>query len=123
MPSNPALVARQPAAGTSEVAPAGKQKLSSLSLGSMSPPNPSDWPHVPWVCTLLQKSKCPISSENAMLYECAAHCTLVASEDVLYMGWKSYGMLVQAVPVGANWTMPKLLAALATMNPLSPGCV
>src|SRR5438067_1968573 len=36
---------------------------------------------------LPQYSKCPISSENATLYEWAAHSTRVSGLDVLYMGW------------------------------------
>src|SRR5262245_64354436 len=40
--------------------------------------------------------------------------------DVLYIGWKSYGMLVHDLPVGANATSPKPLAALAVIEPDSP---
>src|SRR5215471_17047575 len=55
-----------------------------------------------------------------MLYECAAHGTRVCGDEVLYIGWKSYGITVQEVPVGANLICPKLFAALATMKPLWP---
>src|SRR6516165_3178112 len=46
--------------------------------------------------------------------------TRVCSEEVEYIGWKSYGMLTQLVPVGSNWTWPKPLAALAVMDPVAP---
>src|SRR4051794_11070784 len=53
-----------------------------------------------------------------MLYECAAHGTRVASVDVEYIGWKSYGMFLHSVDgLGANFTWPKPFAALAVMNP------
>ena len=41
-------------------------------------------------------------------------------DEVEYIGWKSYGMLVQLVPVGANLTWPKPLAALAVIEPTAP---
>src|SRR6266566_5696966 len=44
--------------------------------------------------------------------------TRVCSDEVLYIGWKSYGMLLQPVPVGAYCTWPNELAALAVMEPL-----
>src|SRR6516164_3823631 len=43
--------------------------------------------------------------------------TRVCSEEVEYIGWKSYGMLTQLVPVGSYCTWPKPLAALAVMDP------
>src|SRR5215469_11527114 len=47
--------------------------------------------------------------------------TLVCGEEVEYIGWKSYGTLVQLVPgFGSNVTWPKPLAALAVMDPLCP---
>src|SRR6516165_3649896 len=46
--------------------------------------------------------------------------TRVCSEEVAYIGWKSYGRLTQLVPVGANWTWPKPLSALAVMDPVAP---
>src|SRR5215469_12161616 len=55
-----------------------------------------------------------------MLYECAVQGTRVSGEEVLYIGWKSYGVTVQDVPVGANWIWPKLFAAEAVMKPLWP---
>src|SRR5215469_5596468 len=45
---------------------------------------------------------------------------LVCSDEVEYIGWKSYGMLLQLVPVGANWTWPNPLAALAVIDPVWP---
>src|SRR5215472_12557850 len=41
----------------------------------------------------------------------------VALVDVEYIGWKLVGMFTHEVPVGANWTSPKPLAALAVMDP------
>src|SRR5947209_6634430 len=70
--------------------------------------------------TAVHQSKWPISSEKAMLYECAAHGTRVFSDEVLYIGWKSYGMFWQVVPLGANFTWPKPLAALVVIEPLWP---
>src|SRR5215472_12725475 len=52
-----------------------------------------------------------------MLYECAAHGTRVSSLEVEYIGWKFVGMFTHAVPVGAHWTSPNPLAALAVMDP------
>src|SRR6516164_8239932 len=46
--------------------------------------------------------------------------TRVCSEEVEYIGWKSYGWLTQLVPVGSYWTWPKPLAALAVMDPVWP---
>src|SRR5215467_4134405 len=46
--------------------------------------------------------------------------TRVCSEEVEYIGWKSYGWLTQLVPVGSYWTWPKPLAALAVMDPVAP---
>src|SRR5581483_11817223 len=43
--------------------------------------------------------------------------TRVCSDDVEYIGWKSYGMFTQLVPVGSYRTWPKPLAALAVMDP------
>src|SRR5260370_4292353 len=68
----------------------------------------------------LQFSKCPISSVKEILVVCAAQMVRVCSDEVEYIGWKSYGMLLQLVPVGSNWTWPNPLAALAVMDPVSP---
>src|SRR6266581_4890384 len=70
--------------------------------------------------TAVHQSKWPISSEKAMLYECAAHVTRVFSDEVLYIGWKSYGIFWHVVPVGAKSTWPKPLAALDVIEPLWP---
>src|SRR5438270_135698 len=43
----------------------------------------------PSLATASQYSKWPISSENATLYEWAAHGTRVCSLDVEYIGWKA----------------------------------
>ena len=51
---------------------------------------------------------------------CAAQMTRVCSEEVEYIGWKSYGMLTQLVPVGSYCTWPNPLAALAVMDPVAP---
>src|SRR5580704_16356091 len=102
--------------------PPGRQKKSSASDGSLFAPTPSSPPELQprELFTALQKSKCPISSENATLYVCAAHGTRVSGLEVEYIGWKLYGMAVQPEPVGSNFTCAKLLAALATMKPFWP---
>src|SRR5580692_5884003 len=46
--------------------------------------------------------------------------TRVCSEEVEYIGWKSYGIFTQLVPVGSYWTWPNPLAAHAVMDPDSP---
>src|SRR5215475_6411703 len=46
--------------------------------------------------------------------------TRVCSDEVEYIGWKSYGMLTQLVPVGSYLTWPNPLAVLAVMDPLCP---
>src|SRR5215467_562081 len=46
--------------------------------------------------------------------------TRVCSDEVEYIGWKSYGRLTQLVPVGSYWTCPNPLAALAVMDPRCP---
>src|SRR5947208_2760400 len=67
--------------------------------------------------TLLQYSKCPISSENATLYECAAHGTRVCSLDVEYIGWNPYGVWVQVEALGSKFTCANPLSALAVIEP------
>ena len=65
----------------------GKQYVSSESAGSWSlttPSIPVQFP--PGAETLVHRSKWPVSSAKAMLYECAAHGTRVFSDDVLYIG-------------------------------------
>src|SRR5262249_17431433 len=118
------------------VSEAGKQKLSSPSVCLVFFPKPSVLPAgqamgLPLASTPngvagmgfgpSQFSKCPISSENAVLYVCAAQITRVCGEEVEYIGWKSYGVLTQLVlGAGAYWTWPKPLAALAVMDPVWP---
>src|SRR2546428_7864602 len=99
----------------------GKQYVSFASVGSPSFSVLPAGQLPPGVIALgpLQDSKCPVSSEKATLYECAAQMTRVCSDDVLYIGWKSYGMLLQLVPVGSYWTWPNPLAALAVIEPNS----
>src|SRR5215470_622768 len=46
--------------------------------------------------------------------------TRVCSDEVEYIGWKSYGRLTQLVPVGSYWTWPNPLAALAVIDPFCP---
>src|SRR6516162_7518293 len=46
--------------------------------------------------------------------------TRVCSDEVEYIGWKSYGMFMQLLPVGANRTWPNPLAALAVIDPVCP---
>src|SRR5215467_12019635 len=111
---------------------AGKQKSSSPSVGDVPLPNPSVLPAgqvmgLPLASTPngvagmgfgpSQFSKCPISSVKEMLVVCAAQMVRVCSDEVEYIGWKSYGMLLQLVPVGSNSTWPNPLAALAVIDP------
>src|SRR5215469_16857726 len=65
----------------------------------------------------VQNWKCPISVSIATLYEPAAQVTRVFVVDVLYIGWKSYGMALQDVPFGSNPTCAKPLALLAVIVP------
>src|SRR5438445_5835165 len=100
---------------------ASKQPTSSLSLGSVSPATPSRTEQLPRFTTLAQLSKWPVSSAKAMLYEWAAPVTRVSSDEVLYIGWKSNGMLVQSVDgAGAYLTWPKPFRALVVIEPLCP---
>src|ERR1700730_14912923 len=88
---------------------------------SSAPPRPlseSSWVQVPpSPSTALQYSKCPISSEKATLYECAAHGTRVCSLEVAYMGWKSYGRLEQVLSFGAKMICWKPLSRLDVLEP------
>src|SRR6266700_6072715 len=91
----------------------GKQKLSSPSAGRAVAPLPSWSPAgqamgLPWLSSPngvagigvgpRQNWKCPISSASETFSACAAQITRVFSEDVLYIGWKLYGIAVQLVP-------------------------
>src|SRR5690349_24328926 len=104
----------QPEIGTSSESAALKQPVSSSS--SEGSPLLVQSPAL----TALQYSKWPISSENATLYECAAHGTRVCSLEVAYSGWKAAGMFVQVVPVGSHFTWPNWLATLAVIEPVAP---
>src|SRR5215472_5345942 len=97
---------------SSRSAPAGSDAVGMLSQTKV-PRSPV--PSALWTCG--QYSKWPISSENATLYECAAHGTRVCSLDVEYMGWKLYGRLVHVVAAGSKMTCWKPLAALAVIEP------
>src|ERR1700730_12175541 len=104
---------------TARAMEAGKQKLSSPSVGSALDPRSSLLPAGHAIGTPLlsspywlagialgpsQNEKCPISLENPMLYVWAAQITRVCSDEVLYIGWKSYGIAVQLVPgFGSYW--------------------
>src|SRR5262245_19956903 len=70
--------------------------------------------------TVLQYSKCPISSEAATLYEWAAHGTRVCSLEVEYIGWKLYGDCEHVAASGSKLTCAKPFAALAVIEPDSP---
>src|SRR4029078_1545707 len=81
-PSKSSSEARQPPIGMSVDAAGLKHVVSSSSSAAslllmQSPPSRVTW---------LQYSKCPISSEKAVLYECAAHGTRVFSLEVEYIG-------------------------------------
>src|SRR5437773_11437520 len=88
-----------------------KQNSSSLSAVASA--------HLPFL-TRPQYSKCPISSENATLYECAAHGTRVCSFAVEYIGWNAYGSSVHVVAVGWNSGCAKPFATLAVIEADSP---
>src|SRR5215471_19611652 len=135
MPSNPVLESVQPLMLIRIASVPGKQKSSSASVGEALLPNPSVLPAgqvmgLPLASSPkgvagmgfgpLQFSKCPISSVKEMLVVCAAQMVRVCSDEVEYIGWKSYGISLQLVPVGANWTWPNPLAALAVMDPVWP---
>src|SRR5260370_37947187 len=89
-PSKSASVPAHPVIWMRVVLAALKQKLSSsvplLVVSRSCTPSVVQFPKK---LTALQYSKCPISSENAMLYEWAAHGTRVCSLAVLYIGWKA----------------------------------
>src|SRR5436190_13640442 len=106
----------QPPTGTSSESLALKQPTSSESFFFSLRPG---WTHLPRTA-LLQYSKCPISSEKATLYECAAHGTRVCSLEVAYIGWKPYGVCEQVAAAGWKLTCAKPLAELAVIEPVAP---
>src|SRR5947208_10278097 len=106
----------QPPIGTSVEKAASKQPSSSPSR----PGSPLLVHGPPSEATLLQYSKCPISSEKATLYECAAHGTRVCSLEVAYIGWKLYGVCEQVTAAGWKLTCAKPLAELAVIEPVAP---
>src|SRR5580765_2225042 len=100
VPSKSESLAMQPPTGTSSDSAEVKQPPSSSSrlsspLAVQLPPSPS---------TAEQYSKWPISSENATLYECAAHGTRVCSLEVEYIGRNVYGDWLHAAEVGSKFT-------------------
>src|SRR6267142_1736331 len=95
-----------------------KQLASSPSFLLLSPA--AGLTHLPWTLAWPQYSKWPISSENATLYEWAAHGTRVCSLDVEYIGWNAYGVCVQVAAVGSKLTWAKPLATLAVIDPEPP---
>src|SRR5664279_3834390 len=118
-------MSRQPPIFTSSEAEAGRQRSSSPSgSGPAVSPSfvsaPSGFRQVLFgsVPTSAQYSKCPISSENALLYVCAAVTLRVAGVEVLHSGWKSYGFTVHVVALGSNTTLPNPFSALAVMEPV-----
>ena len=132
-PSNPVLVKVQPATLYTGASLAGKQKASSPSAGEAFSPRPSLSPlghtvGLPFgrrpnsVAGIgfgpVQNWKCPISLSKPTLKPCTAQVTRVFVDDVLYIGWKLYGMALQDVPLGSNPTCAKPLALLAVMDPL-----
>src|SRR5581483_5859107 len=70
--------------------------------------------------TTSQYSKCPISSEPATLYVCAAHEERVALVDVENSGWNVYGASLQVFEFGWKSTCLNPLAALAVIEPVWP---
>src|ERR1700719_3523683 len=96
-----------------------KQPTSSLSTppGSLAP---AAMQFPPSKSTPAQYSKWPISSEKATLYAWAVQGRRVSSLEVLYIGWKADGRLVQVVAVGSNLICAKPFATLAVIEPVSP---
>ena len=86
-----------------------------VSAGSVSPLAPSLPTHPPLMllvsrgATLEQKSKWPISSVKSTLYECAAHGMRVCTVEVLYIGWKLYGITVHDAADGSHFSVPNPL--------------
>src|SRR5579859_1511704 len=134
-PSNPVLVNVQPATLYSGASLAGKQKASSPSAGCLLRPRPSLSPLGHTVTLPLGRTpnsvagiftgpvqfwKWPISLSKPTLNPCAAQVTRVFVDDVLYIGWKLYGMAWQDVPLGSNFTCANPLALLAVIDPLWP---
>src|SRR6266496_3293727 len=91
---------------------AGRQKKS-------SPSEPGSL-HVPSFATSAQYSQRPISSENATLYECAAHGTRVCSPDVAYIGWNAYCSSEQVDACGWKSGCANPFPTLAVIEPVSP---
>src|SRR5215468_12377246 len=131
-PSNPLLVNVQPDTLYTIASLPGKQKISSPSGACLLGPRPSWSPlghtvGLPWGsspnCVAgiftgpVQNWKCPISVSIATLYAPAVQVTRVLVVDVLYIGWKLYGMALQDEPFGSNPTWAKPLALLATIDP------
>src|SRR5437764_2733566 len=95
-PSKSPSMSRQPPIWTSIEAAAGKQKSSSpcgsgpaLSASFVSSPSGLVQVLKASLPTAAQYSKCPISSENAMLYVCAADVFRVSGVEVLNSGWNA----------------------------------
>src|SRR5262245_25939528 len=84
-PSKSLSVPIQPPTRIRSEASALKQPTSSPSGVVSLPPGSTQ---APWAARS-QYSKWPISSENATLYECAAHGTRVCSLEVAYIGWNA----------------------------------
>src|SRR5438552_2187155 len=134
-PSKPVLVNVQPCTLNSSASLAGKQNRSSPSAFTELSPRPSKSPFGQTVGLPLgsrpngvagiffgpwQNWKWPISLSKPTLKPCAAQVTRVFGDDVLYMGWKLYGMFLQDVPLGSNLTCPNPFALLAVMDPVPP---
>src|SRR5215831_12497480 len=134
-PSNPVLVKVQPATLYSGGSLAGKQKESSPSAGVAVGPRPSLLPVGHTVGLPLGRSpngvagmafgpvqnwKWPISLSKPMLNACADQVTRVFVDDVLYIGWKLYGIGWHVVPLGSHFTMANPLDLLAVIDPLWP---
>src|SRR5215831_21100725 len=91
-----------------------KQPVSSPSTFGSLPPA---WTQTRCGFALSQYSKCPISSENATLYECAAQGTRVCGPDVEYIGWNAYGCSVHVLAFGWNNGCANPFAMLAVIDP------
>src|SRR4051812_2467114 len=67
----------------------------------------------------MQFSKCPISSDPAMLYVCADQ-VLPRGMPVEYSGWNAYGACWQVFELGVYRMWPNPLATDAVIEPLCP---
>src|SRR4029077_9355837 len=110
-------MARQPLTGTREENVESKHGKSSKPP-SGSPGSVEASAHMKSDVTVSQYSKCPISSEPATLYVCAAHDERVAFVEVSNSGWNEYGFSLHLLEFGWKRICLNPLAALAVIEPV-----